>query len=288
MLHLFQSKSSFLTRQVASLGLDAVALVRLQHGWSTRLLDKRHVPLMPENQTQPWSNAVAELEKLLIKSGSGIPITIVLANQWVRYKIIPALPALTATDKMMAVASHCFRESYGDSVDGWMIRVNPLPDGDTLLASAIDAALVEALQSLCKKYRCPLRSIQPYLMSGFNSARRQMHTDASCFVQVEAGRLNIALMREGAWQSIAGCGIGADWSVDLSALIEREMLLAGWKNVQPTVYFSTLPSLQDERTKQLFVQNNATWHVLQVKQRSVMGYVVSQDQPYAMAMSGVA
>lgn len=279
-----QGKFSLFDQYVASLALDSVSLVRLKSGFKTKLVEKLHMECAVSSHAQPWLSAVAELEKLLMKAQRGLPITIVLSNQFVRYNIIPAMPPLTASDKIITVATHCFRETYGDIVDDWLIRVNPLPDGDTLIASAVDAALVLALETLSKKYACKLKSIQPYLMSGFNSIRRQVNTHPSCYVQVEAGRIYIALTRDGTWQSIAGCGVAADWSQSLASLITREMLLAGWKDVQPTVYFSGLCNPKDLQIAELFIKN-VSWKTVQASNKAIAGYSAKNDQFYAMAMS---
>jgi hypothetical protein len=300
---LLRFKSQYFTQQLASLGADAAALLRFNNGLTKRLLEKQHVQITDHqhaaHQVQPWAGALLALENLLAQSGghspNALPITLVLSNQWLRYKIIPAMPAFSPADKVMAVATHCFRESYGDSVDSWMIRVNPLPHGDSLLISAVDAELVAAIEMLCKKHQCKLKSIQPYLMSGFNAMRHQLGAGVSCLVQVEAGRLTIALMGDGNWQSITATtfdnvrakDISADWSEDLAALISREMLLSGLQNVQASIYFSALPSLQDEKIKQLFKQNNPAWQVLSTDHKAIAGYIPSQDQPYGMALSAV-
>jgi len=310
---LLRFKSQYFTQQVASLSADAAALLRVNNGLTKRLLEKQHA-LVTENQqgannAQPWASALIALENLLAHSGgeslnalstnaklaSSLPITLVLSNQWFRYKIIPAMPAFSPADKVMAVATHCLRESYGDSVDSWMIRVNPLSHGDTLLIGALDAELIAAIEMLCKKHQCKLKSIQPYLMSGFNSMRHQLGAGISCLVQVETGRLTIALMRDGNWQSITATtvanvsakDISADWSEDLAALISREMLLSGLQNAQANIYFCALPSLHDEKIKQLFKQNNPAWQVLSADHKAIAGYIPSQDQPFAMALSAV-
>jgi hypothetical protein len=310
---LLRFKSQYFTQQVASLSADAAALLRVNNSLTKRLLEKQHA-LVTENQqganhAQPWTSALQALENLLTQSGgeslnalstnaqlaSSLPITLVLSNQWFRYKIIPAMPAFSPAEKVMAVATHCFRESYGDSVDSWKVRVNPIPHGDSLLISAVDAELIAAIEMLCKKHQCKLKSIQPYLMSGFNAMRHQLGAGVSCLVQVETGRLTIALMRDGNWQSITATtianlrakDISADWSEDLAALISREMLLSGLQNAQANIYFSALPSLQDEKIKQLFKQNNPAWQVLSADHKAIAGYIPSQDQPYAMALSAV-
>lgn len=284
MSHSLLGKFSLFDQYVASLAPDALSLVRLKSGFGVKLVEKLHVTLAVSNHAQAWFNAVAELEKLLMKSQRGMPMTIVLSNQFVRYNIIPAMPPLTASDKIIKVATHCFRENYGDIVDDWLIRVNPLPDGDTLVTSAIDAALVNALEALSKKYACKLKSIQPYLMSGFNSIRRQVNDHPSCYVQVEAGRISIALTQAGRWQSIAGCGVGQDWSQSLLSLLTREMLLAGWKDVQATIYFSGLSKSQDLKAFESF-NKISPWKSVQVTNKAVAGYSAKNDQFYAMAMS---
>ena len=240
---LLRFKNQLLTQQVASLSAEAVALLRLENGMVKRLLDKTLAPMALNHQVaheaQPWASAILALEILLSNanaqtqskhSANGLPLTLVLSNQFVRYQIIPAMPAFSPADKVMAVATHCFRESYGDSVDNWTIRVSPIPHGDSLLISAIDTELVTAIETLCQKYQCRLNSLQPYLMSGFNSMRRQIGAGVSALVQVEAGRLTIALMRDGHWQNITAIKTVEDWSVDLAALISREMLLSGLQN----------------------------------------------------------
>ena len=311
---LLRFKSKYFSHQLASLGLHAVALLRVQNALAKRLVEKHYASVIPSApqqasspnlaspnpQAQPWASAMHTLENLMAQSTgqlqndlqnfsvlSSQAITLVLSNQLVRYKIIPAMPALSSADKVMAVATHCMRESFGDSVDDWMIRVNPLPHGDSLVISAVDAELISAIEFLCKKYQFKLKSIQPYLMSGFNSMRRQIRAGVSCLAQVEVGRLTIALTHDGDWKTITATTSSEDWSADLAALISRELLLAGLQNAQASIYFSALPSVHDEKIKQLFKQNNPAWLVLAADQKAVAGYDSSQDQPYTMALSAV-
>jgi hypothetical protein len=279
-------KLSFMDRYVASLAPESVSLVRLKAGLKPGAMETLHAGFIAPVNTKPWTTAVAELEKLLMKSQRGLPLSVVLSNQLVRYRVIPAMPPLTAADKVLTVATHCFRETYGDVVDDWLVRVNPLPDGDTLIASAVDSGLIAALQALSQQYGCRLKSIQPYLMSGFNRIRHQIKPAASCYVQLESGRINIALMRDGAWHSIASCGAGRDWPEQLSALITREMLLAGWQHEQPIIYLSTPDTTQYAAASTTFAAS-AAWKTVRVTHVAVGGYAASQHQCYSMALSVV-
>lgn len=269
---------------VASIAPESVALIRLRRGFGSRIVDKWHTQFTPANHETPWSAAVDELEKLLQKSAQGLPVHIVLSNQLVRYKIIPALPPFSAEDKVLAVARHGFHETYGDLVDDWAIRVNPVPHGDSIIASAVDMGLLAALENLTQKYAGKLKSIQPYLMSGFNRIRTQIKTLPSCYVQVEAGRLHVALIRDGAWHSLTGCNAGQDWPQQLSALIAREILLAAWPQEPISIYLSAPGSSEDIRKSTASITNTA-WKIWPVTQTAIGAYAAADDQIYAMALS---
>ena len=45
--------------------------------------------------------------------------------------------------------------------------------------------------------------------------------------------------------------------------------------------------IEDEKIKQVFKQNNLAWQVLPANHKAIVGYVPSQDQPCAMALSAV-
>jgi len=284
---------------MASLAPDSSTLLRMRRGFKSlpfkpSLVEKRLGKVGAQLNSTPWQQAVSELGRLLDASQtsskqSGVPLSIVLSNHFVRYKVIPALPAFTSADKALLIATHCFRESYGDIVDDWVIKLNSLPDGDTLVACAVDSGLIVALQTLASQYQCKLKSIQPYLMSGFNRARRQIKPLAACYAQIEAGRITIALIKDGAWQAVAGCGYGAghDWSDALASLITREVLLADWPQNQFSIYLTTPDTLQDRLIIKDFIENTG-WKTVIAEPRIVPGYAISTDQPFSMALSVVS
>jgi len=286
---------------MASLAPDSSSLVRVRRDFKSlpfksSLVEKQFGQVSPSLSDSPWQQAINELGRLLDVSQvtskrSGLPLSVVLSNHFVRYKVIPALPAFTSADKALLVATHCFRETYGDIVDDWVIKLNPVPDDDTLVACAVDSSLIAALQALVSQYQCKLKSIQPYLMSGFNLMCRHVKPQAICYAQIEAGRITIALIKDGAWQTIAGCGVaygaGHDWADALTSLITRETLLADWPQNQFSVYLTTPDTLQDRLINKAFVENTG-WKTVISEPRIVPGYSVSSDQPFSMALSAVS
>jgi len=285
---------------MASLALESTSLVRLTMRFNAlplkfKVIDKQHKRIEAAKGTvrqMPWQIAVNALSALLAESNtrferSGLPLSIVLSNQFVRYKVIPALPPFTPPDKALLIATHCFREAYGDIVEDWTIKLNPVADGDTLVACAIDSSLMAALQGLAQQYHCTLKSVQPYLMSGFNMARRHINPSSTCFAQVEDGRITIALIQDGAWQTIAGCGAGRDWEQALTALIAREILLADWPQQQLNICLTTPDTLQDRQVTKALVENTG-WKITLSEPRMLPGYIIATDQPFSMALSLVS
>ncbi len=184
----------------------------------------------------------------MAKFAANTIVDIVLANQLVRYCILPAMPAFTPMNERINIATQCLRETYGEATDSWDIRVNPLPHGDSMLCCAADRLLIEELLTLATRHRLQLRSLQPSLMHGFNAARRQMRAEPACFVQLEPGRITLALIRDGAWQALASsllCNndlLSQQWQAQLVQMVSRELLLAGWpldQNTALTLYIET-------------------------------------------------
>jgi len=285
---------------MASLAPDSASLVRLTRDFKSlpfksRVMDQRHSSTdatVNSIRHSLWQNAVNELGALLLESKStsersGLPLSIVLSNHFVRYKVIPAPPAFTVPGKALLIATHCFRETYGDIVEDWTIKLNTVAGGDTLVACAVDSSLIAALQGLAKQYQCTLKSIQPYLMSGFNLARRQIKPLATCYAQVEEGRITIALIRDGAWQTIAGCVAGRDWELALTALIARETLLADWPQQQLNICLTTPDTLQDRLVTKAFIENTG-WKTFITAPCIAPGNDIKTDLPFSMALSLVS
>lgn len=194
---------------------------------------------------QPWQPALAALDHCLAAFKAGSSVSIELSNHFMRYTIVPAMPPFSRREQLLAVARHCLQDIYGDKVEQWTLQVNPLPHGDSVLACATDTALLAAIDALGRKYRLRIRSIQPHLMSGFNAARsslkpaRGQASQPACFVQLEPRRATLLLMRDRAWHAVAGCALSANWTQEVTALVSREMVFAGWQELQPTLYIAS-------------------------------------------------
>ena len=155
----------------------------------------------------------AELSRL----GSRRPVTVVLSSHLVRYVLLPWSDALHSEDEWSAFAQHAFKTTYGAIAEGWHCRVSPARRGDSRIASAIDAEVLESLRSVRG-----VASVQPYLMSAFNARRRSLQGKNGWLVVQEQGRTVVALLRDGHWRLVRTRRIGDDWQERLPEILDRE------------------------------------------------------------------
>lgn len=265
----------------ASLAPGQAVLLRVRRGLRPTLVEKRHANCDRVPGAQPWQAELQLLAALLDQSKHRLPLTVVLSNHLVRYRLVPAAPPLMAAKEAMALVKYSFREVYGDIADQWVTRVNPLSAGDAAVACAVDAALLEGLQAVCRQRGLKLRSVLPYLMAGFNPAKRQIRRAATCFVQVESGRCVIGLVQNGTWHALNAAVVPSQWTEELPSLIRREMLLAGWDSERPQIVLCAHEARPISR-----LPGEDGWPLRHVTPRKMAGYVPLNDMPFAMALSG--
>ena len=168
---------------------------------------------------------------------------LVLSNHFVRYLLIPSNPDLVTQHEEFAFARARFLKVFGGTAEKWVLKLSrPKPDV-TSVASAVERALLDALTTAVANSTLKLRSIQPGLMAAFN-ARSQMPTGHAWIVVAEPGRLLLALLRTGDWQSLRSRPLNGN-TVALAEIIEQERLLVGIKSTNEKVYLHRIgePSL---------------------------------------------
>lgn len=175
----------------------------------------------------PWQAVMQASQPLLAELPAGSKLTVVVSNQWLRYKLLPAMPPMQSQAASLAIAREMFMETYGDAASQWRIQLAPLPQGDSQFACAMDQALLKAIGSMAEQSGCRLVSVQPAMMQAYNLIYRQQR-GLSCLVQVEPGRIHLAMLRDGHWLGLSACASQAqDWPRHLVALLQRETLRLG-------------------------------------------------------------
>ena len=139
------------------------------------------------------------VEKLAAMDLEHARVTLVLANPLVRYAVVPWSDALSGQAEEEAYLRHHFVRVYGERAKGWSFRASP---GSPRLCSAIDTALLGALQSAFAKKRAKLVSVQPGLMALFNRARASVPASGAWIVRADGDRVCVGLYAAGRWQAV--------------------------------------------------------------------------------------
>ena len=180
-----------------------------------RTVEESRLPCDPAFGAEAWQGAVEALKT--VKPDFPAKVTVVLANRFVRYAVVPWSGALGGAAEEEAYLRHHFAKIHGERAKAWALRASGAQGGAPRLASAIDRALIDAVKECFPgKGKAKLVSIQPQLMTRFNEWRGEVPAAGAWLVLAEADRACIALHSGGRWRSVLS-GSGA-WL----ALLERE------------------------------------------------------------------
>ncbi|HWM42782.1 MAG TPA: hypothetical protein VNP36_10120 [Burkholderiales bacterium] len=153
--------------------------------------------------------------------------SVVLADQFVRYALLPWNQAVKSREQWLALARHRFGALHGAAAAAWDVKLAETAPLGPRLACAVDRELVEALVSNFVTAGVYLRSVEPFLVAAFNRIRK-MVGNASCWIVVEEpGRLTLALLQRGAWLAIRSRRVDARWRSALPEILERESAFLG-------------------------------------------------------------
>jgi len=207
------------------LGSKWLALAGYRRGLRPALAHKEIIAVDSADGPVSWQATVAALPAALALIGRRrVDVTVVLSNHFVRYALLPWNAALKTDAEWLALARHRFSSVHGPAAEEWIIRISETGRGRPRIASAIDRALLTALEEqLCGP--ASLVSVQPYLMAAFNRVR-PLIGEASCWLVVEEpGRLTLALIRSGVWRAIRIRRKDDLWRMALPEILQRENAL---------------------------------------------------------------
>lgn len=190
---------------------------------SDRLLlaRNRHVAVPPSADAAEW-RAAADALPAVLKDFRSCEVSLVIADQFVRYVLLPWNAALKSAEQWMALARHRLTSIHGAAAAGWEVRLSETAPAGPRLACAVDRELVEALAEKCVAAQVRLTSVQPFLVAGFNRIRAHIGNGSCWLVVEEPGRLTLAFIQRGVWLAIRSRRVDARWRVLLPEIIERE------------------------------------------------------------------
>ena len=172
-----------------------------------------------------WNAPVEALAATL--AGRKGEAAVVLADQFVRYALLPYNETLKTTEQWQALATHRFNTLHGPRAAEWQINVTETAPMGPRLACAVDRALIERLASIFTAAGLHLASVQPFLVAAFNRIRKSVGNGSCWIVVEEPGRLTLALIERGMWVAIRGRRADKGWRNVLPEILERESAFLG-------------------------------------------------------------
>lgn len=176
-------------------------------------------------QTNPneveWRGAVDALPAVL-SSYNNHDVSVVLADQFVRYALLPWNAALKTGEQWMSLARHRLAAVHGAAAAGWETKLTETAPMGPRLACAVDRELVDALAAQFVSANARLVSVQPFLVAAFNRIRSTIGNGSCWLVVEEPGRLTLAFIQRGVWVAIRSRRTDNRWREMLPEMLERE------------------------------------------------------------------
>jgi len=268
-------------RLLVSLAPGAIALARATRGLRPRIVSKRVIDCDPAFGAEPWQGAAEALAKAIEPlRDERVDVTVVLSNHFARYAVVPFDTAIAGPDEELALARFHFTKIYGERARNWDVRMGNGRHGAPRLASAVDAALIQAVRACFPgNSKARLASVQPYLMSAFNLSRGTMTKEDTWLLLVEPQRTCLALIAGGAWATVQTANGEFASPEDWALLLDRQQLRTEAASASRTVLVHAPGS---RKTVSLEARG---WNFLGLTPLPLDGFLPLEDMSLAMALT---
>lgn len=265
-----------------ALSPDRLVLLRQSGGLRPKLLAHAAISAAPGVEAAaPWKPVLDHLARLLPAGNKwqDANVSVVLSNHFARYQLVPWSAAVTSREERDAYVREVYAQVYGEGTGSWALRISETGFDSPWLACAVDRALIDQLEEAVTHGKSRLVSVMPHLMSVFNASRANIRSKDAWFVQVERGRLLLALILNGHWYALSSRQIeGENWHRELPLLLDREAQLRGLSHVPRGVYVSA-PEAQ-----QAVLDGAGKWVYRWLRPKLGFGFSGQDDAAYAMVL----
>jgi len=179
------------------------------------------MPVQVLPNAEEWRGAVEALPEVL-SAHKNHDVSVVIADQFVRYVLLQWNAALKTDAQWMTLARHRLTAVHGAAAADWDIKLTETAPMGPRLACAVDRELIQALEAKFVAANARLVSVQPFLVTAFNHIRKTIGKDSCWLVIEEPGRLTLAFIQRGVWVAIRSRRSDHRWRETLPELIERE------------------------------------------------------------------
>jgi len=177
-------------------------------------------------QSDDWRAGIAALPDIL-KHHKAREASVVLADQFVRYALLPWSESVKTREQWLAIAKHRFSALHGAIAAHWDVKVTETSPMGPRLACAVDRELIAEIAVKFVGAGVDLVSVQPFLVAAFNRIRKTVGNGSCWIVVEEPGRLTLALIQRGAWVAIRSRRADERWRIVLPEILDRESAFLG-------------------------------------------------------------
>jgi hypothetical protein len=204
------------------IGADAVQVARHPGGFARRTPEVVRAPVAPGgNVAQTVGAALREaLGRPRARRSDAI---VVVSNHYVRFALVPDASKLRNDSERELAARHTLQSIYGEAAASWRVVLDGAGKGSAI-AAGIDAALVDAIVGTLTAANLRARALRPLFASALNAARHALGAGPAWFGVAEPGRLALAYVERGAWQSLRSHRLRRSLEQELPVLLEQDRL----------------------------------------------------------------
>jgi hypothetical protein len=216
---------------------DKVILLGLGKGLRRKVTHQVILPCISMPGVSAWQPALQTLEQWLDENKMGrTNVIVILSSHFVRYAVMPFSSEVANQAEEQALAQILLEDTYGDLAKQWRLKIAGGGYGEPHLVAAADAALLDAITKIMADASLRLTSVRPYLMSAFNSFRKQMQGKDSLFVLADSGQLIMLTLESEQFSDVRRMPLNGDLNDQLPNLLLREILRSGREPNDMPVY----------------------------------------------------
>ncbi|MDN5935810.1 MAG: hypothetical protein L0H75_06465 [Nitrosospira sp.] len=215
---------------------DRVELVRSYRGIKPKWSEKLVAACECDVDLPAWEQPLGQLDHM-IENAAGGDLTITISNYFVRYAVISPHIQVANLAELYAYAAFHMREVYGERAGAWELAVSAWDTCSGGVCAAIESTLLQRLKELTGQRKVRLKRIEPYLSDVFDQWRKRFNGERVWLALIEPGRLCLALLSNGVWQSIRNQRMLHNAEDELLAALDQEaIILSGRKEAVEPVY----------------------------------------------------
>lgn len=207
-------------RMQVTFAADGVYLARIDlFGRTSSHIEK--LPMLEQASEAPaWQAWVLPLTSWLQEHAeASFELSVFLSDRFVRYQHLPWHDGINGERERQALASHRFRQVYGEVAGQWELALTDDMPGNASMVCAIDHALLEALRGIGTNAH--LISVQPLFVAAYNRALQKCKGHQFWFVHVEPGRVCMALLKSGQSKAVRNEASNELWPQAIAAINRR-------------------------------------------------------------------